>query len=240
MNEAGVEVNVVFFASAREIIGERLIRVKLPSPATVQNLIDYLCGAYPEFQKKQQSFIYAVNQEFVDADAKLLTTDEVGVFPPVSGGAGLPDICLITADEIDLNQLSRQIQAVHTGAAVIFTGYVRGESPGTDIPKTDRLDYEAYQPMAEKMMRQICSEIREKWQKVYGIFLVQRVGNLTPGEITTAIGVSTGHRGDGGFEAARYGIDRLKEIVPVWKKEITHEGEHWVEGHYRPDGRKSS
>ena len=153
MNEAGVEVNVVFFASAREIIGERLICVKLPSPATVQSLVDYLCCVYPEFQKKQQSLIYAVNQQFVDMDAKLVSSDEVGVFPPVSGGAGLPDICLITAEEIDLNQLSRQIQAIHTGAAVIFTGYVRGESPGTDIPKTDRLDYEAYQPMAEKMMR---------------------------------------------------------------------------------------
>lgn len=239
MNEAFVELKVVFFASARDIIGERFIFVKLPFPASVQNLIDYLCDMYPEFRGKHKSFIYAVNQQFVDAGKLLNSSDEVGVFPPVSGGAGLPDICLITSEEIDLNQLSRQIQAVHTGAAIIFTGFVRGESPGTDIPKTDRLDYEAYQPMAEKMMQQICNEIRERWKQVYGIFLVQRIGNLEPGEITTAIGVSTGHRNDGGFEAARYGIDRLKEIVPVWKKEITQEGEYWVEGHFRPESKKS-
>ncbi len=238
MNEAMVEVNVVFFASAREIVGERLICVKLSSPATVQNLIDHLCYLYPNLEKKTKSLIYAVNQQFVDVNTVLSQFDEVGVFPPVSGGSDQPEICIITKEEIDLNQLSRQIQAVHTGAVIIFTGFVRGESPGTNTPRTDSLNYEAYQPMAEKMMLQICKEIRERWAKIYGIFLVQRIGNLTPGEMTTAIGVSSGHRDDGGFEAARYGIDRLKEIVPIWKKEIAQGNEHWVEGHYRPEGRE--
>ena len=70
--------------------------------------------------------------------------------------------------------------------------------------------------------------------KVNKIFMAQRLGTLTPGEVTTAIGCSSSHRDEGIFEAARYGIDRMKEIVPVWKKEIGTEGWEWVEGNYKP------
>jgi len=88
--------------------------------------------------------------------------------------------------------------------------------------------------MAEMKMAQIAAEIRQRWPEVQGIVMVQRIGLLKPGMPTVIIACSAAHRDSGVFEAARYGIDRLKEIVPVWKKEIGPHGEEWVEGHYIP------
>jgi len=100
--------------------------------------------------------------------------------------------------------------------------------------ETMRLEYEAYVPMAEAKMKQVAEEIRAQWPSVEGIAIVQRIGPLEPGTPTVLIACSAAHRDTGVFEAARYGIDRLKEIVPVWKKEIGPNGEVWVEGHYTP------
>jgi molybdopterin synthase catalytic subunit len=88
--------------------------------------------------------------------------------------------------------------------------------------------------MAETKMLQVADEIRERWPEVEGILIVQRIGRLAPGTPTIVIACSAAHRDTGIFEASRYGIDRLKEIVPIWKKEITPEGETWVEGEYHP------
>ena len=97
------------------------------------------------------------------------------------------------------------------------------------------LEYEAYQPMAEAKMRQVADEIRQRWPDVEGIVIVQRIGHLDPGTPTVLIACSAAHRDTGVFEAARYGIDRLKEIVPVWKKEVSPDNEVWIEGEYIPD-----
>ncbi|HVP22038.1 MAG TPA: molybdenum cofactor biosynthesis protein MoaE, partial [Anaerolineaceae bacterium] len=121
-----------------------------------------------------------------------------------------------------------------TGAACIFTGMVRGQTQRDDPHETVSLEYEAYKPMAEAKMAQVALEIRQRWPEVEGIALVQRIGHLLPGTPTVLIACSAGHRDTGVFEAARYGIDRLKEIVPVWKKEIGPKGEIWVEGKYHP------
>jgi molybdopterin synthase catalytic subunit len=88
--------------------------------------------------------------------------------------------------------------------------------------------------MAEAKMAQVAEEIRQRWPAVEGIAIVQRVGRLESGTPTVLIACSAAHRDSGVFEAARYGIDRLKEIVPVWKKEIGPQGETWVEGKYHP------
>jgi len=88
--------------------------------------------------------------------------------------------------------------------------------------------------MAETKLRQVADEMRAKFPAVEGIALIQRVGMLAAGEPTILVAVSSPHRDQGCFEAARYGIDRIKEIVPVWKKEIGPNGEEWIEGHYTP------
>ena len=145
-----------------------------------------------------------------------------------------PTIFSITESEIDLNDLLAQITLESTGAAAIFTGIVRGETRRGESHDTAYLEYEAYVPMAEAKMKQVADEIREKWPVIEGIAIVQRIGKLYPKTPTVLIACTAAHRDTGVFEAARYGIDRLKEIVPVWKKEVSPSGEFWVEGGYIP------
>jgi molybdopterin synthase catalytic subunit len=145
-----------------------------------------------------------------------------------------PLITSITEDEIDLNALLDAITLTSTGAAAIFTGMVRGVTGRGDPHETIYLEYEAYKPMAEAKMKQVAEEIRARWPVVEGIAIVQRIGKLYPRTPTVLIACTAAHRDTGVFEAARYGIDRLKEIVPVWKKEIKPDGEEWVEGEYHP------
>lgn len=145
-----------------------------------------------------------------------------------------PTIFSITEDEIDLNDLLAKITLTSTGAAAIFTGMVRGHTTRDEEHETEYLEYEAYIPMAEAKMKQVAEEIRERWPVIEGIVIVQRIGKLYPKTPTVLIACTAAHRDTGVFEAARYGIDRLKEIVPIWKKEVSPGGEFWVEGHYIP------
>jgi len=146
----------------------------------------------------------------------------------------LPTIFSITQSEFDLNALIARVTLPTTGAACIFTGVVRGITERGDAHQTQYLEYEAYVPMAETKMRQVAEEIRQRWPAVQGIAVVQRVGTLQPGTPTVLIVCTAAHRDTGVFEAARYGIDRLKEIVPIWKKEVGTGGEQWIEGEYIP------
>lgn len=145
-----------------------------------------------------------------------------------------PTIFSITEDEIDLNDLLAKITLTSTGAAAIFTGMVRGLTTRDAAHETEYLEYEAYIPMAEAKMQQVAEEIRARWPVVEGIAIVQRIGKLYPKTPTVLIACSAAHRDTGVFDAARYGIDRLKEIVPIWKKEVSPDGEFWVEGEYIP------
>ena len=145
-----------------------------------------------------------------------------------------PTIFSITEDEIDLNDLLARITLTSTGAAAIFAGMVRGQTSRGEAHETEYLEYEAYVPMAEEKMKQVAEEIRVRWPIVEGIAIVQRIGKLYPKTPTVLIACTAAHRDTGVFDAARYGIDRLKEIVPIWKKEVSPGGEQWVEGDYFP------
>lgn len=145
-----------------------------------------------------------------------------------------PTIITLTDSELDLDALLARITLPTTGAAAIFIGIVRQQTSRGDAHETNYLDYEAYRPMAETKMRQVADEIRQKWPTIEGIVIAQRVGRLFPGIPSTLIACTAAHRNTGVFDAAHFGIDRLKEIVPVWKKEIGPHGEEWVEGQYHP------
>jgi molybdopterin synthase catalytic subunit len=148
----------------------------------------------------------------------------------------LPTIVSITANPLDLDSLLAQITLPTTGAAAMFSGIVRGITHHGGTRQTTYLEYEAYQPMAEAVLHQIADEMRQKWPDLQGIVIVQRVGRLYPQTPTILVACTAAHRHTGVFDAARYGIDRVKEIVPVWKKEVGPEGEFWVEGeqHLKP------
>ena len=151
-----------------------------------------------------------------------------------------PTITLITEDELDLNHLLARIITSADGAVAMFTGLVRGVTRRDNPHETDYLEYEAYQPMAEAMMKQIADEIRERWNTIEGIAIVQRIGRVYPCTPTVFIACASPHRDTGVFDAARYGIDRLKQIVPVWKKEVGPNGEEWVEGVHSPASTEAS
>jgi molybdopterin synthase catalytic subunit len=156
--------------------------------------------------------------------------------------SNFPTVFSITESELDLNDLLAKITLPSTGAAAIFAGMVRGETSRRgstqakrgEVHETAFLEYEAYIPMAEAKMKQVAEEIRERWPVIEGIAIVQRIGKLYPQTPTVLIACTAAHRDSGVFEAARYGIDRLKEIVPIWKKEVGPDGDFWVEGEYIP------
>lgn len=237
-----MKIKVLFFATLKDRAGRNEMELEITEAATVAVLKTRLAELLPNVAANLPTALASINHEFAFPDSTLNPGDEVAFFPPVSGGQAplpnLPTLFSITNDPIDLNALVAQITLPTTGAACVFTGMVRGETKRTTEAlgphQTMRLEYEAYAPMAEAKMRQVADEIRAQWPSVEGIAIVQRIGPLDPGTPTVLIACSAAHRDTGVFEAARYGIDRLKEIVPVWKKEIGPNGETWVEGHYTP------
>lgn len=230
------EVKVLFFATLRDRTKTKEINLALWDGSKVRDLKAQLKLQYPELDPALDTALVSVNREYAFDDDEIPDDAEVALFPPVSGGAGddFPTIYKITETEIDINELVAQISLPTTGAACIFSGMVRAITKRGDPHITKYLEYEAYQPMAEGKMRQVAGEIRNRWPAVEGIAIVQRIGHLDPGTPTVLIACTASHRDTGVFEAARYGIDRLKEIVPIWKKEVTPDGEEWVEGAYHP------
>ena len=143
-------------------------------------------------------------------------------------------VCKLSSKDIILDDVVKDLAAASTGAVAAFTGLVRGITERSDPHKTIKLEYEAYEPMAVKMMHQIVHEIEDRWNMIEAVTMIQRVGTLYPGEIAVVVACSASHRDTGVFDAASYGIERLKEIVPVWKKEFGPTGEVWVEGDHIP------
>ncbi|MCD6401782.1 MAG: molybdenum cofactor biosynthesis protein MoaE [Anaerolineales bacterium] len=227
------KVTVFLFARVRELIGKKTIEITLPDGAKVHDLKKAIVGRYPQTENILLSTLVAINKEYADDEQIVPLNAEIAMFPHVSGGES-PTIFIITEEEIDLNDLLKKITLPTTGAACIFAGLVRGVTKRGTPHDTSYLVYEAYEEMATAKLHQIADEIRERWPSIVGIAIVQRLGKLLPGTPTVFVGCSASHRDTGVFEAASYGINRLKEIVPIWKKEVGLEGAQWVEGNYHP------
>lgn len=229
------QIIVLFFATLKDKVGAREVDLELSSDAKVVDLKSLLLNRYPQLAGTLESAVVSINHEFAFEEDLIPAGAEVALFPPVSGGSeAFPEVYSITEGPLDLDELLASITLPSTGAACLFTGMVRGITQRGEPHDTIYLEYEAYLPMAEAKMRQVAEEIRQYWPTVEGIAIVQRIGRLEPGTPTVLIACTAAHRDTGVFEAARYGIDRLKEIVPVWKKEVGPQGEEWVEGEYYP------
>jgi molybdopterin synthase catalytic subunit len=229
------DVSILFFAQLKDLAGKSRVTLQIPAGTTVAGLRQLLETQFPLLQTRIKTTLVSINQEFALDDDLIPDGAEIALFPPVSGGSGdLPTIFSITEDALDLDDLVDRITLVSSGAACIFSGMVRGETTRGEAHITTALEYEAYKPMAEAKMAQVADEIRARWPSIQGIAIVQRIGLLQPRTPTVLIACTAAHRDTGVFEAARYGIDRLKEIVPVWKKEIGPDGQEWIEGAYIP------
>ncbi len=224
-------ITIRFFATLKDLAQRERTTLPFEAEMTIEALRARLTAEFPALAPALPSAIAAVNQEYVFAGHVLQAGDEIAFFPPVSGGNEWPEHFELVNGAVDLNALTQKIVRPETGAVALFSGFVRGK---TGDLETVQLEYEAYEPMALAKMQQVAQEIREKWALVQGIAIVQSIGVLHVSQPTVLIACASGHRDEGCFEAARYGIDRLKEIVPVWKKEIRPTGASWVEGHYTP------
>jgi molybdopterin converting factor subunit 1 len=234
-NKNVMRIKVLYFATFRDLTGLRKETINLAEESTVADFMKRLLDLHPAVEKSLPSAVIAINREFAFPEDIIHDQDEIAIFPPVSGGEELPSIHVqITDDPLDLNAALALIIRPSTGAACVFTGVVRGSTVRGEKHETISLEYEAYQPMAEEKLKQVAREIKERWSTVEGIAIIQRVGHFTPGTPSVIVACAASHRDSGVFEAARYGIDRVKEIVPVWKKEIGLGGEYWVEGEYKP------
>jgi MoaE-MoaD fusion protein len=212
------------FATLRERAHAAELVREFPDGTTVEQIWKHLVGEFPALGGHHDSVGFAVNQEYVEGDFKPRQGDEIAFIPPVSGGAaGSVGRITIGRERIDVAALEREVADPAAGAIVSFTGTTRRDNAGRIVL---RLEYEAYEPMALSEMRKLASEAAQRW-KIVRIAIAHRVGVVEIGETSVAIAVSAAHRGEA-FEACRFAIDRLKETVPIWKKEHFEGGEVWI------------
>lgn len=225
-----MKVKVKLFARLRELTGEAILERTLAEGATIADLVELLQEEFPKLAQVVPRTIISLNQEFAGPQSRLTEGDEVAFFPPVSGGSEAGKFA-ITFEPISLDEIAAKVLKPETGAVAVFGGVVRNVSAGKEV---ERLEYEAYEEMAIAKLKQVAAEAREQWPKIVDIAIVQRIGRLEVGENAVAVAVSSPHRNDGCFEACAYAINRLKQIVPVWKKEFGPDGSEWIEGDYLP------
>jgi molybdopterin synthase catalytic subunit len=221
MASSSERLTVRFFAAARERVKRGELELELPGGSTVRQVLAELVQRYPELESLLPHLRVAVDQEFVALDFLVPPGAEVALIPPVAGGtAGL---FRVVDRALELSEVVAAVHSTSQGGLVTFTGAVRDHSKGQTIT---RLEYEAYVPMAEKKLEEIGGEAKAQWPGVE-VAIVHRVGTLLPGELAVVIAVSAPHRKEA-FRACEFVIDRLKEVVPIWKKEFAADGAVWV------------
>lgn len=216
-----MKTTVRFFAAARERAKRTTLELELPAGSTVAHLTTALLAQIPELAPLLPKLRIAVAEEFAGPDDVIPEGAEVALIPPVAGGSG--GLYRLQNSPLSLQEVVDAVSGHARGGLVTFTGAVRDHSHGK---KVTRLEYEAYAPMAQKKLAQIGEEAREKWPGTE-VAVLHRLGTLTPGELAVVIAVSAPHRKEA-FRACEYVIDRLKEDVPIWKKEFAEDGEVWV------------
>jgi molybdopterin synthase catalytic subunit/molybdopterin converting factor small subunit len=200
--------------------------VEVPEGGLAAAVFEHYSARFPRLGEMSASIVLAVNQNFCAPSCPLSDGDELAFLPPVSGGSD-DHLFALTREPIDAAALARRILRDEDGAIVTFEGVTRNNSRGR---ATRYLDYECYEPMAVKTMAEIGREIARMYE-IGRIAMVHRLGRVEIGQTSVVVIVTAPHR-KAAFEAAHEGINRLKRLVPVWKKEHFADGEVWVDGEW--------
>ncbi len=226
-------VRVLLFAGLRERLRSDNVTLVLPDDATVSTLLAALGAQHPALRALLPPCRVAVNHEFVAADHPIHEGDELAVIPPVSGGhdhvddgdatTGMDERIRLETTALSHDRAVASVARRQAGGIVTFIGQVRDHSRGHAI---DHLEYEAYAPMAIKVMRSIADTIEAE---VSGSRLAihHRLGRLDIGDIAVVIAAAAAHRAEA-FTACRAAIEALKQDVPIWKREVAVDGTTWL------------
>jgi MoaE-MoaD fusion protein len=240
-----MQIRVIPFGVLKEWLGPAEATVELPENTTVGTLLERLRAGLPENAPAEtlRGIAVGVNAEYAQATQILHEGDEVGLLPPVSGGtsraanaleefSGRENLSVgLTREAIDADRIVAAAKSGEDGAVVVFDGIVRNHSRGR---RTLYLDYEAYEEMAVRQMRELGKKARERFG-VRQVTIVHRLGRLEIGETSVLIVVASAHR-SAAFEACRWLIDTVKQTVPIWKKETFADGQVWAPGEPFPEG----
>jgi molybdopterin synthase catalytic subunit len=231
-----VRIKVLFFGPVREIVSLREDQIEMPDGAKLQAVLENYTNRFPRLRDISSSVVLALNQQFASPATVIADGDEVALMPPVSGGATFTHQIVfptaghffaLTRDPVDGGAVARRLLRGEDGAFVNFEGVARNNSKGRP---TTHLEYECYEPMAVKVMAEIGGEIAHQFP-IGRIAMVHRLGRINIGETSVSVVVTAPHRKPA-FDAALEGINRLKRMVPIWKKEFFADGEVWVEGEW--------
>ncbi|MEK3883078.1 molybdenum cofactor biosynthesis protein MoaE [Paenibacillus sp. PL2-23] len=229
------EWKIKLFAGLQERLGKAELTLQNDRGLmTVRELKEGLAAAFPEHASLIMISFAARNHVYSSDQQELRAEDELALLPPVSGGETEEEATteqeeryVITSQPISVEAVTRKVIVKEHGASIAFVGTTREWTEGQ---RTVHLAYEAYEPMALAMMRQIGDEIDARWPGTL-CAITHRIGVVELAETSVVIAVSSPHR-DSCYDASRYAIERLKQIVPIWKKEIWADGSEW-KGHQK-------
>ncbi len=215
---------VRLFAAYRDRAGMATVSVDVATPATMGDVVDAVIRAVPALEAVASSARPVVNREFVDRAMLVAPDDDLALLPPVSGGADA-DFWL-TDRPLDPREVEARVADPACGALVTFVGTVRATNEGRTV---SYLEYEAFPGMAEAKMAVIGAEIAARYGPAR-VAIVHRLGRCEVGDASIVISVAAPHR-DAAFLGCRHAIDRVKEIVPIWKREVWSDGAVWIGMH---------
>jgi molybdopterin synthase catalytic subunit len=214
-------LQVRLFAVLRERAGRDSLEIELAEGATVAEALRAIAAASRPLGEALAAMpvVMAVNRSYVDEGRRLSPGDELALIPPVSGGEEAGPHVRVGPEPPSAERLAKAVANSRTGAIVTFQGTTR---------EVERLDYEAYEPMASERIASILAEVGAR-HEVEGIAVEHRTGPVPRGEPSVVVAVAAAHRGPA-FAAAREAIDRIKAEAPIWKREVEGERAEWVEG----------
>jgi molybdopterin synthase catalytic subunit/molybdopterin converting factor small subunit len=220
-----MKVRIRLFGALAERAGLAEEAVELAEGATAGDVLGFVAERYPPTEGLLRGVGVAVNLEIASTDTVLDDDDEVGLLPPVSGG-GATILTGLREGSPSIDEARAAVAAPGAGGTALFLGTVRDHTGANPV---ERLEYTAYEEMAELQLRRVAEEAAERWS-LAGVAILHAMGDLAVGDVTVVVACSAAHRADA-LEACRYAIDQVKLRVPIWKKEIGPGGSRWVGDH---------